>query len=147
MKYGLFFIGDYNSLFNEINQVPVVYHLEKIHNFRISQDFLERTKTVVFDDVPVKVSSPEYVVFTKLLRAVEKSRFFGKDKLDIASLLLAYKYNKTEFDEDFFIYLINSSPQKSQIKNYFKQIPQIKNITKIEKSDLQKVVYEINYKL
>ncbi len=141
--YGLMFITDYNSLFNEVNKVPVVYHLGKVHDFEITNEFLGRAKSITFDNIPIKVSSPEYAILTKLLRAVEKGRLFGKDKLDISSLLLSYESKKIMFDEDFFVYLLNSSPYKETIKNYFVEIPQVNNLNEQEKQMLNKVVYKI----
>ena len=145
-KYGLTFIKDYNAIFSEVKDVPAVYHVRRVHNLEINEDFIRNIKPVKFNNIAVRVSSPEYIIFMKLLRTEEKDRFFGKDKLDIASVLLAYYNKKIDFDEDFFVYLLNSSPYTYQLKEYFTHILYIKNLNKQDKHSLYEIVDKITKK-
>ncbi len=145
--YGLKLIQEYNALFGEINHVCTSYHFNRIHDLDVTPDFIERARTIKFKNVNLKVSSPEYVVFTKLLRADEKDRFFGKDKLDISSILLNSTLGNLKFDEDFFSHLINSSQYTEALKCYLNQIVPNKNLNKQENYILGRIVDKISKKL
>ena len=89
-----FFYSNYKNLFLEYNGLPFVFNFKKIHDWEIPNDMWDSAVKKMIKDTELKISSPEYTIMLKLRRAYQEKRFFGKDKLDIASLLLAPLYKE-----------------------------------------------------
>lgn len=90
IKHPLNFIPDYNCLFTDFQNFPVFLVTEKVHDWHITYDFLNS----IIPISGVRACAPEYTIMMKTRRAQEKGRFFGKDILDIAALMLAPSFRE-----------------------------------------------------
>lgn len=90
----LFYEPNYDSLFLDISGIPVSLTTQKIHDWEIPEDFVKSAQRVSTEQGEFNCSSREYTITLKLRRAYHKGRMFGKDRVDIANMLLAPNYRE-----------------------------------------------------
>lgn len=96
----------YNSLhediFLEYNSVPFSFVIDETHNWKIPKDLINTSISLNFMSKNLRTISPEYLTTLKIKRSNCNGRVYGKDKLDIANMLIAHHFNlnKKEIDLD-----------------------------------------------
>jgi hypothetical protein len=85
----LFYSSDHDGVSLIHNNCPVGFWIDKIRDWETPRDFFDSAIPLFFPDGQVTCCAPEYTIMLKLRRAKQKQRIFGKDKIDISSLLLA----------------------------------------------------------
>lgn len=90
----LIYSRKYDCLFLEYKGIPIGFQIDRIHDWSISNDLRKTSIKINVRGGQVNVTSQEYNIMLKTRRAQTENRFFGKDKTDIVTLLLAPNYRK-----------------------------------------------------
>lgn len=93
MHYGI----SEDELFLEKDGMPLGVSLNKIHDWQVPLHFRESSIVFEVPEIgPIRVGAPEYQITLKLRRGhhcLDEGRsFYGKDRIDIANILLASLY-------------------------------------------------------
>jgi hypothetical protein len=101
---------NYGDLFLEYNGVPFSFDVGETHDWKIPQDFFERSTRFFVNYGGINSVSPEYLLALKIRRSVKTGKVFGKDKLDFANVVLApnYRYDLDSLDFGFLAELIRT---------------------------------------
>lgn len=86
------------DLFLDYCGLPVGLNLEYIHDWKITNEFKKDKIAFPIKNATINVASPEYTIMLKVRRAESNDRFFGKDKLDIANLMIASSVKNIDID-------------------------------------------------
>jgi len=118
----LFQTEDFGDLFLDYNGIPVGFDLEDTHGWKIPQQFFEDTVRFEFDNGEINSISPEFLIALKARRSISKKRFYGKDAVDTANILIApsYKQNLNKIDYSKISYLMKkySSNSTDELSEY-----------------------------
>ncbi len=123
----------YNTLIYFNDTLPIVIHYKKIHDYEPDETFF-KTIRVIYN---VRINSPEYTIALKMKRADDNKKFLGKDKTDIANILLSYLFDKLDLN----LNLLKDLLKKFNIKReMLKEIVTINQLNKKEKEELDYLI-------
>ena len=125
-----------NSYIFISEKFPLVFHINKIHNYDPDEYFYKHVKEID----RILVNPPEYTIALKLKRAKDNKRMFGKDKIDIANILLSNANGKIELNYDKLSKLIKEFEIDS---SYLDQIRSVNNLKKEEKYLIERQIEKI----
>jgi len=97
-----FYSSDHDGISLIYNNCPIGFWMDEIRNLKLPKDFYDSAVPIFFSNGQVSCCAPEYTIMLKLRRAKFKKRVYGKDKIDITSLLLApyFRENLRKVDLD-----------------------------------------------
>jgi hypothetical protein len=92
--------SDFGDLFLEYNKIPVGFDIEETHDWKIPKEFIDDAKTFNFSCGKITSISPEFLIVLKARRSILKKKFYGKDALDTANMVLApiYRSDLSQID-------------------------------------------------
>ena len=88
----IFQTSSFGDLFLEYHKIPVGFDIDETHDWKIPQQFLDDVRTFNFPSGEITSISPEFLIALKARRSIMKKRFYGKDALDTANMVLAPVY-------------------------------------------------------
>ncbi|MFA5072031.1 MAG: nucleotidyltransferase [Candidatus Pacearchaeota archaeon] len=90
----------FGDLFLEYNKIPVGFDIGETHDWEIPKEFIDDAKTFNFSCGKITSISPEFLIALKARRSILKKRFYGKDALDTANMVLApiYRTDLSQID-------------------------------------------------
>jgi len=143
-----FFLSeDHGDLFLEYQGFPIGFVTDNIHDWEIDQNFRQSALTLPVDrGSQITVASPEYTIMLKIRRADSKGKLFGKDRIDISSLLLAPKYRSdlrdVNMDEVASLTYDHVTCDYARVKRWIDELGMVyKNLNK----DEMKIFGDISY--
>ena len=122
------------------NKLPLVFHLNKIHDYEPDNYFYAHIRNYN----GILINPPEYTIALKLKRAKEHHRLFGKDRIDIANIFLSYTNNKIGLDIDQLTRLLKEFKIPKQ---YMEEIKYKNNLKNEETKLIEKEIDRIKKKL
>lgn len=121
-KDKIFQTTNYGDVFLEYNHIPVGFDVDETHGWTIPPEFASDSRRFNFNFGGLTSISPEFLIALKARRSILKKRFYGKDAIDTANMILAplYKTSLDSLDFDKLGYLIreHSSNSFDRIKEY-----------------------------
>jgi hypothetical protein len=90
-----FYSTVHGDVFLEYKGLPFGFVMDRIHEWSVPDELWNTAVNIKVDSTTLTLASPEYTIMLKIMRAHQNGRFFGKDKVDITSLLLAPMYNSS----------------------------------------------------
>lgn len=89
-EYSATYHDEYRVFYSICDSIPFVFTAEKIHDWRIPEDFYTSATLHKFGSFRVRGCSREYLITLKLRRIMESDHsLFGKDAIDILNILTA----------------------------------------------------------
>ncbi|MDP3986826.1 MAG: hypothetical protein Q8P81_01220 [Nanoarchaeota archaeon] len=88
----LFRTENHGDVFLDYNGVPVGFDVRETHSWEVPQSLAYSSRRIESAFGGFNVISPEFLIALKARRSILKGRYFGKDALDTANLLLAPLY-------------------------------------------------------
>ncbi len=140
------------ELFLELNGIPIGVSLDRIHDWVVTDDFRESSIEIETEQGEVRVASPEYQVMLKLRRGyhcIEIDRpFYGKDRIDIASMFLAHLGGRMKIDieklkELILEHVTHNRGSLSQLWSTA-DLYNVGSLRKNEKKILEKLLYQFS---
>lgn len=140
----LFYIPEFQKVYLGHKGVPFIFALDYIHDWEIDPDFRHSSVFMYLRGVPVELAAPEYTIMMKMRRAQENGRFFGKDRLDIANLLLApyFKEDLNQIDFDRLGELVSSNLPRRDIGRWVGCLEETENHLRKRERPLFRKAYE-----
>jgi len=86
---GLFQTVEHGDVFLDYNGIPICFDVGETHSWDIPQSLAYEARRVEFDFGGFNAISPELLIALKARRSILKGRFFGKDAVDTANILMA----------------------------------------------------------
>jgi len=124
--------------------------LDRIHDWEVPQDFYDNSMIFSIPDIGnVRVASPEYQIMLKLRRGYENmgiKPFYGKDRIDIANILLApyYRSGLREVDLNELSNLVrfHITDDRSCLEKLVElaNLEKVDNLNKDERNQLKEVL-------
>ena len=118
----IFQTKNYGDIFLEYNNIPVGFDLGETHGWIIPPSFFKDLKRFNFNGKKLTSISPEFLITLKARRSILKDKFFGKDAIDTANILLAPYYkdnlNRIDFEKLGDLMRLHSSDSYETIERY-----------------------------
>ncbi len=145
----------FDIFFINIDNIPITFCYDYIHDWKVTDDFLSSARVVDFEDEKVFVCSPEYTIMLKFRRCLhcstQKRSIFGKDCVDIVNILAATEMKTTRILLDFelllSLLLFHVSEQTQELRLILDGIYKYRNHLPAKNRDVFEKVYRRFYNL
>jgi hypothetical protein len=141
----LFVTKNYGDLFLDFDGIPCSFDVGETHDWTVPNDFYTTSRTFEFPNGQISTISPEYLIALKFRRSEIKGRMYGKDKFDMANLILAPLFKDIQdvnYDETALLIRQNSIPEIDKMMSWFSYLPQITD--KLRKEEREPYIEQLN---